>query len=358
MATTTNPPTIPVANKNARVAPTADNPSGYPLFDIRLVPAYTNSQLRYYHTIGAMLDIDKTVLKSKMEERKIALDLVDWDGNTRENTPASQAPTSIATRTLSFDPDSEVDSECPDPIPSHKGIKFNPSDITRLRYDSNVAQFNNWLEDLKSAFDGDPSKFYTSHPKIILASMTIDEQLKTTYNSIVKAYPAISTHWRKFKRWIQDIVLHGDSDRLKLSNEFTTARQRVNEDPNQFYLRLFNLGIQSGRSVSIEDYRTRLVKPLQNLINQQDRTYLTIQDAVAHAARLWQTLDPDRVRQEIREDRDRIRQRRIGQSHQSGQPHQSGHSHQSDHSHPSGRSRQPDQQQQRRPRQTDQGSDQ
>ena len=77
----------------------------------------------------------------------------------------------------------------------YRGIKFNVSDITKLRYDSTVAQFNNWLADLKSTFDGDPSKFPTSRQKVILASMTIDEQLQTTYNSAAVAFPAIKSHW-------------------------------------------------------------------------------------------------------------------------------------------------------------------
>jgi len=77
MTNSTNPPVVSVANMNARVAPTADNPCGYPLFDIRLIPIYTNNQLRYYHTIGAMLNLDKIMLKSQMKECKISLDLVD-----------------------------------------------------------------------------------------------------------------------------------------------------------------------------------------------------------------------------------------------------------------------------------------
>jgi hypothetical protein len=273
----------------------------------------TNNQLRYYYTSGATLDVDETELGRLVQKRKDALEMFDWDGNTRQNTPAetagselsSLAPTvpSSSHAQLSFDYDGEADSECPTPPLGHKGIKLNPSDVTQLRYDSNVAQFNNWLADLKSAFDGDVSKYPTSRQKVIFASMTMDEELKMTYNSIVRVHPAIATHWRKFKRWIQDVVLHGDSDRLKLSNEFTMARQRFNEDPNQFYLRLLNLGIQSDRSVHIEDYRTRLVKPLQNLINQQDRTYTRVQDLVAHAGRLWQTLDLDKLRQEVKEER-------------------------------------------------------
>jgi hypothetical protein len=315
---------VPAMNQsNIPLVPAVNNPRSYQPFDLHSVPTYTNNQLRHYHILGAMLDVDKAEFKERMNERKAMLELINWDGNTRENTPIDagslSSPQPSNSRTLLFNHDSETDSECPKSIPGHKGIKLNPSDITQLRYDSNVAQFNNWLEDLKSAFDGDPAKYPTSRQKIILASMTIDEQLKTTYNSTVQAHPAISHHWRKFKRWIQSVVLHGDSDRLKLSNEFTTARQRITEDPNQFYLRLFNLGIQSSRPVNIEDYRTRLVRPLQNLINQHDRVYSTVQDIVAHAGRLWQTLDPEKVRQEIKEYRKRASQRQNPeqQQHQS-----------------------------------------
>ena len=240
---------------------------------------------------------------------------------------------------LSFNDDSEADSDCPQTVAHRKGLKFNVSDITRLRYNSNVAQFNNWLADLKSAFDGDSAKFPTNRHKIILASMTMDEQLKTSYNSIVLAHPTISSHWRKFKRWIQSVVLHGDSDKLKLSTEFTMARQRPNEDPNQFYLRLFNLGIQTSRTVDIEDFRTRLVKPLQNLLLQHDRTYPNTQDIVVHAARLWQTMDPEKIKQEIKEDRERRQQRRqVEQGHQSFKPGRgSNQSHRRQTTHLSGR---------------------
>ena len=32
-----------IINLNARVAPTAENSSGYPPFDLRLIPIYTNN---------------------------------------------------------------------------------------------------------------------------------------------------------------------------------------------------------------------------------------------------------------------------------------------------------------------------
>ena len=124
-------------------------------------------------------------------------------------------------------------------------------------------------------------------------------------------------------------MLHRDSNYLKLLNKFIIIYQHVNEDSNQFHLRLFNLRIQSGCIVNIKDYRTCLIRFLQNVIIQQDCTYLIVQDLVVHADKLWQTLDPDKVRQEIKDERAR-RQRQSGQRDQpgqsgrSGQPDQSG----------------------------------
>jgi len=109
---------------------------------------------------------------------------------------------------------------------------------------------------------------------------------------------------------MRDTVLHQGSDKLKLSSDFTATRQSINEDPNQFYIQLFNLGIQSGRTVTIEDYRTRLLRPLRNLMDQHDREYTTVTDVVTHAGKLWQTLDRDKLRQELKEDREKARQQR------------------------------------------------
>jgi len=116
-------------------------------------------------------------------------------------------------------------------------------------------------------------------------------------------HSAISSHWWKFKHWIKDIMLHENSDCLKLSNEFITAHQHMNEDSNQFHLHLFNLEIQSECTVSIKDYKMYLIEFLQNIIIQQDHTYFTVQDLITHADKLWQTLDSDKVHQEIKNER-------------------------------------------------------
>ena len=82
---------------------------------------------------------------------------------------------------------------------------------------------------------------------------------------------------------MQDVVLHEDSDYLKLSNEFIMTYQHINKDLNQFYLHLFNLEIQLKCTIDVNKYQTYLVKLLQNLINQQDQTYFNIQKVVVHA---------------------------------------------------------------------------
>jgi len=119
-----------------------------------------------------------------------------------------------------------------------------------------------------------------------LISITLDKQLKTTFNSAAKNTLILSCHWQKFKNWLQDVVLHEDSDKLKLLKEFITAHQFLKKNLNQFYLRLFNLEIQSECAISMKDYHTRLLKSLQNLMNQHDHKYLTIQNVIAHADKL------------------------------------------------------------------------
>ena len=142
---TGNPPETPVINVNTRVAPTAENPCGYPPFNICFIPIYTNNQLCYYHMIGAMLGADKTALRSQLEDRKTSLELVNWDGNSRPNTPVDQASNlpinqeasntipfrSFLTSQASSIPD-ETDSDCPAPIAGQKGLRFNSSNIMKL----------------------------------------------------------------------------------------------------------------------------------------------------------------------------------------------------------------------------------
>ena len=55
------------------------------------------------------------------------------------------------------------------------------------------------------------------------------------------------------------------------------------------------MGIQAGRTVDVEEYRTRLVMPLQNRIDLQDRSYSTVQEVIAYALKIWQTLTPAKM---------------------------------------------------------------
>ena len=123
------------------------------------------------------------------------------------------------------------------------------------------------------------------------------------FNNMILDHLAISLHWWKFKCWIKDIMFHEDSDHLKLLNKFITVCQHMNKDSNQFHLCLFNLEIQSEYTIIIKDYRTCLIEFLQNVIIQQDHIYSTIQDLIIHVDKFWQTLDFNKVCQEIKNER-------------------------------------------------------
>ena len=67
------------------------------------------------------------------------------------------------------------DSNCPASLSGAVDIKISLSVITQLKYDSIVAEYSNWLANLKTAFNEDPAKFPTSCQKIILASIILDK---------------------------------------------------------------------------------------------------------------------------------------------------------------------------------------
>src|SRR5205809_7940882 len=100
------------------------------------------------------------------------MEMVRWNGDTRENTPNAVTTTLsivplLSTRTFSLNKDSESDSNYPKVLLGHKGIKFNVANLTKLSYDSDLAKYNDWLIDLKAAFKRDSMKFPNSGQKII-----------------------------------------------------------------------------------------------------------------------------------------------------------------------------------------------
>ena len=66
-----------IVNLNTHVAPTTENLSGYPPFNLYLIPIYTNNQLCYYHMTSAMLDADKVAVKNQLKNHKALLELIN-----------------------------------------------------------------------------------------------------------------------------------------------------------------------------------------------------------------------------------------------------------------------------------------
>ena len=188
-------------------------------------------------------------------------------------------------------------------LSDYKSIKINLLNILKLAYNNMIAQYNNWLADLKIDFDKDSVKFFTSCQKIILILIIFNKQLKITFNSTVRDISVLSHHWWKFKNWLQDVVLHESSDKLKLSKKFTAAHQFLKKNSNQFYFRFFNLEIQFKHAIFTEDYHTRLLKSFQNLMNQHDHKYLIIQNVITHADKLWQTLNKEKIHLELKKEK-------------------------------------------------------
>ncbi len=229
---------VSATNLNACVNSTDDNSCDYFSFNMSLMPSYTNNQLIYYFISDAISAAEQAWFQQLMKQCKILLELLEWNNTSDENNESdiSQEDSTILTNVNS-------DSDCSAFLSDHKSIKINLSDISKLVYNSTVTQYNNWLANLKIDFDKDSARFSTSCVKIILISITLNKQLKIIFNSAVQNFSVLSHHWWKFEHWLWDVVLHDDSDKLKLLKEFTAACQLLKEDLNQFYLWLFNLEI-------------------------------------------------------------------------------------------------------------------
>jgi len=253
----------------------------------------------YYFIISAILTADQAEFQQFMKDHKNFLQLLKWD-SISDNEVLKEISIIFINK--------NSNSDCFVLSSDYRNIKINSSDILKLAYNSTVIQYNNWLADLRIDFDKDSARFSTSCQKIILISITLNKQLKIMFNSIVRDTSVLSHHWWKFKNWLQDVMLHENSDKLKLSKEFITAHQFLKKDSNQFYFRFFNLEIQFRHAISTEDYHTRFLKLFQNLMNQHDHKYLTIQNAVIHIDKLWQTLNREKIHLELKKEKKKAQQ--------------------------------------------------
>ena len=129
-----------LANPHARIEPTPKNPRGYPLFDMRLVPNYTNNQITYHYITGAIPTTKQARFQQLMKQRKASLDLLGWDGAFDEDERPRETPEESKTAGNEI---VNSDSNCPIALLGYRGIKINPLNIPKLAYNSTIAQYNN-----------------------------------------------------------------------------------------------------------------------------------------------------------------------------------------------------------------------
>ena len=164
------------ANLHVRVEFMPENSHDYSFFDMYLVSNYTNCQIIYYYISDAILAAEQAWFQQLMKQCKIFLDLLDWNDTFNENEELRDQEDSHTLK--------NSNSDCSALLSDHKKIKINSSDILKLAYNSIIAQYNNWLVNLKTNFDKDSARFFISHQKVILILIILDKQLKIIFNSI------------------------------------------------------------------------------------------------------------------------------------------------------------------------------
>lgn len=168
---------VSTTNLNIHVNSTDDNSHDYLSFNMHLVLNYMNNQLIYYYIFNTISAVKQTHFQQLMKQCKTFLELLEWNNASDKNNKFS---TSEKNSTILIN----SDFDCSALLSDHKSIKINSSDILKLTYNSMIAQYNNWLVDVKTDFDRDSARFSISYQKIILISITLDKQLKIMFNSV------------------------------------------------------------------------------------------------------------------------------------------------------------------------------
>ena len=113
----------------------SENSCDYSSFNICLILNYINHQIIYYYIFSIILTAEQAQFQQLMKQHKISLDLLDWNNVSDKN------------KKLRDQKDSHIfknsNSDCSASLLSHKRIKINLSDISKLVYNSMIAQYNN-----------------------------------------------------------------------------------------------------------------------------------------------------------------------------------------------------------------------
>ncbi len=293
---------VPVSPSRTSRVPTTDNPGGYPAYHSGDILSYTNRQIRYYMHQNAIPATQIATFTKAVENRRRVLAALGQDGDTEdENGPDSipapiQSPPLSAPRqaeaprttTLTYDNDSEPDTDYPTPQPGLKGIRIDDR-IVELKADGGLANFNRWLGSLCNAFTGDPNRFTTGGSRILLAIAHTEETLQSLHAASANKHPLLRTHWRKFIRWIKENNLYGTADHTLTLDKWMEMRQKPNQAPAYFCNRLVVLAAELDKVVTQDELLPRLQQGLKNTLIRNNRQGHNINELVHNAQEIWGT---------------------------------------------------------------------
>ncbi len=156
------------ANFHVHMKFMSENSCNYSSFNMHLISNYTNHQIIYYYISDTISAAEQAQFQQLMKQCKIFLDLLDWNDASDENEKLRENQEDSHTF-------KNNNSDCSVLLLNYKKIKINLSDILKLAYNSIIAQYNNWLTDLKTDFDENSARFSISCQKVILTSIIFNK---------------------------------------------------------------------------------------------------------------------------------------------------------------------------------------
>jgi len=124
----------------------------------------------------------------------------------------------VAINTLTYNENTELDNKFPAFEAGRGSIKVIWK-MPSFPLPTTMQVFDDWESKLDLLYEANLNAYTESRTRIATAVGTFVFELRTAYNRAKKAYPAITRHWRKFIKWVQQTALRGSSAYIKAATE-------------------------------------------------------------------------------------------------------------------------------------------
>src|SRR5436190_12928447 len=119
--------------------------------------------------------------------------------------------------------------------PQWKKREVKYTNISKLTPQATPREYADWKDDMQRLFEGAPVKYATDSMKMIAAHEHMNQEAKTLWATHTRMSPGSSPSWDAFLEWTTQLIGQGADLLESIHKEYTTARQKATQTPQQFH---------------------------------------------------------------------------------------------------------------------------